>query len=196
MTFWTKSLRHVTCVAFCLRLAKIAQSNQGTFAPMIKDSLASILAQSEFTQAMPLTGMSGDALPTEAPGHPALRFERILNDATIGDLAVLNCVSYDVPVETGLSLVKEHTLWREHAYGFVAYEADKPVSTATAIVNEGCIYLFLVATVPMRGAKDTAKPCAVMPCRQPIMRRAFGGACCMPQKQDTQCICVLDTNRL
>jgi hypothetical protein len=25
--------------------------------------------------------------------------------------------------------------WREHAYGFVAYEGDKPVSTATAIIN-------------------------------------------------------------
>ena len=44
--------------------------------------------------------------------------------------------------------MKEHTLWRKHAYGFVAYEGDKPVSTATGIVNEGCIFLFLVATLP------------------------------------------------
>jgi len=113
-----------------------------------KDSLASILAQSEFVQAIPMTGMAGDILPMEAPGHPALRFERILNDVTIGDFAELNCVSYDVPVETSRSLVKEHTLWRDHAYGFVAYEAGKPVSTATAIINEGSIFLFLVATAP------------------------------------------------
>ena len=44
--------------------------------------------------------------------------------------------------------MKEHTLWHEHAYGFVAYEGDKPVSTATAIINEGCLFLFLVATMP------------------------------------------------
>jgi GNAT superfamily N-acetyltransferase len=113
-----------------------------------KESLATILAQSKFVQAVPMTGMAGDILPMEAPGHPALRFERVLNDATIRDLAGLNCVSYGVPVETSLSLVKEHTLWREHAYGFVAYEADEPVSTATAIINEGCIFLFLVPTAP------------------------------------------------
>jgi len=53
-----------------------------------------------------------------------------------------------VPVETSLSLVKEHTLWHEHAYGFVAYQGTKPVSTATAIVNERCLFLFLVATMP------------------------------------------------
>jgi GNAT superfamily N-acetyltransferase len=110
--------------------------------------LDTILAQSEFVQAIPMTGMAGDILPIETPAHPVLRFERIGNDATIRDFAELNSVSYEVPVEAGLSLVKEPTLWREHAYGFVAYEGDKPVSTATGIVNEGCIFLFLVATLP------------------------------------------------
>jgi GNAT superfamily N-acetyltransferase len=95
-----------------------------------------------------MTGMAGSIVPMEAPGRPALRFERILDDSTIQDFAQLNCVSYDVPVETSLSLVKEHTLWHEHAYGFVAYDGDKPVSTATAIINEGCLFLFLVATMP------------------------------------------------
>jgi GNAT superfamily N-acetyltransferase len=113
-----------------------------------KESLPTILAQTKFVQALPLTGMAGDILPLEAPGHPALRFERILDDSTIQDFARLNCVSYDVPAETSLSLVKEHTLWHEHAYGFVAYQGTKPVSTATAIVNERCLFLFLVATMP------------------------------------------------
>ncbi len=113
-----------------------------------KESLPTILAQATFVQAIPMTGMAGDILPMEAPGHPGLRFERILDDSTIEDFAQLNCVSYDVPVETSLSLVKEHTLWHEHAYGFVAYEGNKPVSTATAIINEGCLFLFLVATMP------------------------------------------------
>src|SRR4029077_5265122 len=108
-----------------------------------KESLPTILAQTKFVQALPMTGMAGDILPMEAPGPPALRFERILDDSTIRDFARLNCVSYDVPVETSLSLVKEHTLWHEHAYGFVAYQGKKPVSTATAIVNEGCLFLFL-----------------------------------------------------
>jgi GNAT superfamily N-acetyltransferase len=113
-----------------------------------KESLPTILAEAKLVQAMPMTGMAGDILPIEAPGHVALRFERILDDSTIRDFAQINCISYNVPVETSLSLVKEHTLWHEHAYGFVAYEGDKPVSTATAIINEGCLFLFLVATMP------------------------------------------------
>jgi hypothetical protein len=105
-----------------------------------KENLASILAGAKFLQAIPMTGMAGDILPMEALGHAALRFVRISDDSTIKAFAELNCVSYGVPMETGLSLVKEHTLWREHAYGFVAYEGDKPVSTATAIINEDCLF--------------------------------------------------------
>ena len=62
--------------------------------------------------------------PLKAPSHPSLRFERISKEATIRDFAELNCVSYGVPVETSLSLVKEHTPWSDHAYGFVAYQGE------------------------------------------------------------------------
>ena len=113
-----------------------------------KESWPNILAQTNFAPAIPMTGMAGDILPLEAPGHKALRFERILNDKTIQDFGQLNCVAYDLPVESSRCLVTEHTLWREHAYGFVAYDGDKPVSTATAIINEDCLFLFLVATAP------------------------------------------------
>jgi GNAT superfamily N-acetyltransferase len=113
-----------------------------------KENLAAILARGKFVQSMPMTGMAGDILPMEAPGHSALRFVRISDNSTIQAFAELNCVSYSVPIETSLSLVEEHTLWHERAYGFVAYEADKPVSTATAIINRGCLFLFLVATTP------------------------------------------------
>ncbi len=113
-----------------------------------KEDLAPILARARLAQAIPMTGMTGDILPMESPGHPDLRFIRISDDSTIQAFAELNCVSYGVPIETSLSLVKEHTLWHEHAYGYVAYKGDKPVSTATAIVNEGCLFLFLVATAP------------------------------------------------
>ena len=113
-----------------------------------KESLPTILGQAKFVQAIPMTGMAGNILPMEVSGHPALRFERIFDHSTIQEFAQINCVSYDVPQETSFSLIKEHTLWHEHAYGFVAYEGDKPVSTATAIINEGRLFLFMVATMP------------------------------------------------
>jgi GNAT superfamily N-acetyltransferase len=113
-----------------------------------KEAMPMLLAQANFVEAMPMTGMAGDILPMARLEHPAIRFKRILNEATIQDLAEINCVSYEVPVETSRSLLKEHTLWHKHAYGFVAYEGDKPISTATAIINQDCLFLFLVATMP------------------------------------------------
>jgi GNAT superfamily N-acetyltransferase len=113
-----------------------------------KENLAAILGAAKLVQAIPMTGMAGDILPLEAPGHSALQFVRISDNSTIQAFAELNCVSYNIPIETSVSLVTEHTLWHKHAYGFVAYEGDKPVSTATAIINEGCLFLFLVATTP------------------------------------------------
>jgi GNAT superfamily N-acetyltransferase len=114
----------------------------------VKENLDEILDRENFVQAIPMTGMAGNILPMEEPVRSELRFVRISDDPTIQVFGELNCVSYGVPIETSLSLVKEHTLWQEHAFGFIAYERDKPVSTATAIVNDGCLYLFLVATSP------------------------------------------------
>jgi GNAT superfamily N-acetyltransferase len=133
-----------------------ARSNGGIFVVCLdnlhgaaKESLSAILGETNFVPAMPVTGMAGDILPMEAPGHPALRFEPVLGGApTLQDLAQLNCVAYDLPIESSRCVIDEHTFWREHAYGFVAYEADKPVSTATAIINEDCVFLLLVATLP------------------------------------------------
>ncbi len=113
-----------------------------------KEGLSTILTQAKFVQALPMTGMAGNIFPLAAPGHPALRFKRILDEETIQDFAELNCISYGVPVETARSLVKEHSFWHQHAYGFVGYEGEKAVSTATAIINESCLFLFLVATAP------------------------------------------------
>lgn len=38
-----------------------------------------------------------------------------------------------------------------------AHEGDKPVSTATSIIDEGCLFLFLVATAPDGGRKGYGK---------------------------------------
>jgi GNAT superfamily N-acetyltransferase len=113
-----------------------------------KDSFSSIMAREKFVPAIPLTGMAGDILPLAGTPHPDVRFVRISDDDTIRIFAEINCAAYGLPAETALSLVKEHTLWNEHAYGFLAYAGDEPVATATAIINENCIFLFLVATMP------------------------------------------------
>jgi ribosomal protein S18 acetylase RimI-like enzyme len=73
--------------------------------------------------------------------------------------------------------VKEYTLWHEYAYGFVAYEGDKPVSTATAVINDGYLYLFLVATSPDSRRKGYGEAVCVMLYRQPTKQPGFDGPC-------------------
>jgi len=122
-----------------------------------REELAAIMAREKLAPFVPMTGMAGDILPLETPAHTGLRFVRISDDATITDFVDINCVAYNIPIEAGRSIVKEHTLWNEHAYGFVAYEGDQPVATATAIVNEDCLFLFLVATMPEARRKGYAE---------------------------------------
>lgn len=110
-----------------------------------KERMAQIAEEEQFAP-LPMTGMVGDILPLPESPTPELRFVRISDDATITDFVDLNCLAYGVSIEAGRSIVKEHTLWRTYAHGFVAYKGDKPVATATGIVNGDCILLFLVAT--------------------------------------------------
>src|ERR1700761_4084372 len=65
-----------------------------------QEELNAILARAQFVQAIPMTGMAGDILPMESRGHPALRFARIFSNLTIQAFAELNCVSYNIPLET------------------------------------------------------------------------------------------------
>jgi hypothetical protein len=71
-----------------------ARTNRGWFVVCLdnvhgaaKESLATILDQAKFAQAIPITGMAGNILPMEASGHPALRFERIFNHSRIQEFA-------------------------------------------------------------------------------------------------------------
>jgi GNAT superfamily N-acetyltransferase len=93
-----------------------------------------------------MTGMAGDILPLSERTHPELRFVPIADERSIIDFVDLNSIAYGLPIEAGRSIVPERTLWKKHAHGFVAYKGDKPVATATGLINGNCILLLLVAT--------------------------------------------------
>ena len=113
-----------------------------------KANFPEILAEAKLAPVIPLTGMAGTIFPLSAPGHPNLHFVRIDDGATIRSFAELNCVAYNLPIGTAASVTQDRSPWKEHAYGYLAYEGDKAVATATVIINEGCLFLFLVATLP------------------------------------------------
>lgn len=94
-------------------------------------SLLTILAQKSLCRLYPCPAWRAISSRWKHWDTRRLRFQRILDDSTIQHFAQRNCISYDVPVETSLSLVKERTLCHEHGCGFVASQGNKPVSTAT-----------------------------------------------------------------
>jgi len=104
-----------------------------------------IFEREGYIQAIPLTGMAGNILPLEAPGHPDLRIERAEdNGVTVTDI---NCLAYGLAVETGRASLLRKSFW-QNAFSYVAFIGDRPVTTATVIVQRECLYLALVATVP------------------------------------------------
>ena len=117
--------------------------------------------------SMPATGMAGEILPLDERVIPNLRFERISDDNTVATFAELNCLAYGFPIEVGRSVIGANTFWREHAYGFIAYEGELPVATATGIACGTSIFLFLVATRPEAQRKGYADA---------VIRRALNAA--------------------
>jgi GNAT superfamily N-acetyltransferase len=107
--------------------------------------LDAVFESEGYMPAITLTGMAGNILPLAAPGHPDLRIERAEdNGVTVTDT---NCLAYGFPVETGRASLLQPSFWRG-AFSYVAFIRDRPVATATVIVQRECLYLALVATVP------------------------------------------------
>src|SRR5260221_8380599 len=113
-----------------------------------KESLSTVLEREKLELALPITGMAGDILPLEKSLHSSLQIKRITDQAGLLDYADVNCEAYGFPLEWGRSGLSGSTLWTEKAYSFLGYENDRAVSAASAIVNDGCLYLALVATRP------------------------------------------------
>lgn len=125
--------------------------------------LGSVLSHARLAATARMEGMAGEVPPFAVPAHHALRFVRITErgDAASaevrGDWAALKCAAYDYPLAWGRSLSEARSLWRGEAVGFVAYEGDRPVTTATALIIDDCLYLSGVATAPDARGKGYAE---------------------------------------
>jgi hypothetical protein len=112
-----------------------------------ENALHGILDDARLDSALPITGMVGDILPVEAAAQPLLRFERTADDKVLQDYADMKSEGYGFPLEAGQAGLEGSQFWKV-AFAYVAYLKDQPVSAAAAIVNDGLIYLALVATRP------------------------------------------------
>jgi GNAT superfamily N-acetyltransferase len=124
--------------------------------PALED-LRSIIRKERLEPALTATGMAGEILPLTCHSHPALRVERVVEAKQLIDYADINSEAYGFPIEWGRSGLGGSKLWKTAFYSYLGFEGDRPVSAASAVVNDGIIFLALVATRPAAQNKGYAE---------------------------------------
>jgi ribosomal protein S18 acetylase RimI-like enzyme len=100
-----------------------------------------------FRPAWNTTGMLCEELAPPQRELPTPVVRRIDDRKTLIDLYDLNAAGYGIDPEPGRLSAGSPDDWHD-AFGFVAYEDDKPVSCAATFVVEDWLYLHMVATAP------------------------------------------------
>lgn len=117
-----------------------------------RDKAEDTFGRAGYEPALRLIGMVSDVRPIAATDHAAFHIERQDNGSVVTDL---NCIAWGFPLEVGRASVPQPSFWRD-VFAYVAFEAGQPVATATTIVQDECLYVALVATVPEARGKGYA----------------------------------------
>jgi ribosomal protein S18 acetylase RimI-like enzyme len=118
-----------------------------------KASLPAALAKEGLDFALTTHGMAGDILPLKAPRHPALSFRRVTTEDELRDYADINSRAYGFGLEMGRAGLEGSALWKGEVHScpvhaYLGYAGDVAVSAAATVVNDGALFLVLVATLP------------------------------------------------
>ena len=113
-----------------------------------RQDLESLIDEAGLTLALSGYGMAGDVLPMPRPVHSDLTFVRVQTEEQLSAYAEINAHAYAMPSDDVLHGMSPSTFWSEQAYSFLGLKDGRPVSAASAIANEGCLFLALVATLP------------------------------------------------
>ncbi len=119
--------------------------------------IPSIAVEEGLELALRATGMAGEIFPLGVTPHPLLRIERITTEQQLLDYAEINCEAYGFQVESGSSLLAKSSLWKDTYFAYMGYEGGRPVSGASAVINDGIVFLALVATRPEAQRKGYAE---------------------------------------
>jgi hypothetical protein len=140
---------------------------EGYLGGSARESLQSIITKEGFELALTATGMAGEMMPLTSLSHPALRVERVVDRDQLISYADINSEAYGFPIEWGRSGLSGSKLWKSAFYSYLGFEGSRPVSAASAVVNDGIIFLALVATRPDAQHKGYA---------QVVVRHALQGS--------------------
>ena len=118
-------------------------------------------ADSGFARMMGVRVMTADIALLPAPRHPlpALEFRRVKDDGSAKHALEINMQAYGMPSEITESVLATGAFFGNPLtdFGYVAYRNGAPVSTASAILIDGWVYVALVATMPGHQKKGYAE---------------------------------------
>ncbi|CAB3751894.1 GNAT family N-acetyltransferase [Paraburkholderia humisilvae] len=116
--------------------------------PTVRSHIDALAKDAGLDYAIDVFGMVGDVRRESPMPRTPLEFVRVTDEDALQVYGEINAQGYGFPLEAGRGALSGSTFWKATAYSFIGYEGGQPVSTAAAIVNEGQIYLALVATRP------------------------------------------------
>jgi hypothetical protein len=117
---------------------------------------AALAEEARLTPIVPMTSMEANELlpPRRPPANLDVRL--VTNDAMGQDLARLNALAYQMPVEA-FDCIANMRLWHADSYAYVGYVNGSAVSCAAALPVSGTVYIALVATLPGEQGKGYAE---------------------------------------
>jgi GNAT superfamily N-acetyltransferase len=116
--------------------------------PGLRGRIDDLAREAGLEYAIDVFGMAGDVPRSRQMSDTPLEFRRVTDEAALKAYGEINAQGYGFPLEAGQEALRGSEFWKSTAYAFIGYEAGRAVSTAAAIVNEGQLYLALVATLP------------------------------------------------
>jgi GNAT superfamily N-acetyltransferase len=116
--------------------------------PDARSELSRLARREGLSLALTGYGMAGKVLPMLQPTHPDLSFIRVSTDEHVQSYADINAVAYGMPPEAVRDGLRNSSIWKTRAFAYLGIAAGRAVSAASAIENEGSLFLALVATMP------------------------------------------------
>lgn len=129
--------------------------------PALAPEADSIIEAAGLTPYIKIRLMTGNLAQLAPPKRllPAVEFQRVTTEEQKLTVLHINCQAYGVPLEMGTDIHACDAYFSdpEKEFGFIAYVDDFPVSTASVVVLEDSLYVFLVATDPAHRQKGYAE---------------------------------------
>lgn len=118
---------------------------------------AQVLASAKLQPESLVMGMVTAAIAPPRGAAPPLDIRQVKGSEERIAVADLNSLAYAMPLSWGHEAFDREALFTPDVFSFVGYVDDAPVSTATAMIVEGRLYVTLVATAIAHQRKGYAE---------------------------------------